>query len=358
MSPSGMRSGAGAGRAGIDRARLARLLVLVPVAVAVGYGWARWSSGGEGEEPWRVERTAYVMGTTLTVTVEHRERGRAVEAADAAVQEVERMERLLSSWDSTTALGRLNRAEPGRAVEPPAELLDILSGAWAWADSTGRAFEPAVGPLVDAWGLRAGGRTPTAAELEEALGSVRAGFTVDPDRGTVVRESAGAWMDAGAFGKGAGLRAAGRTLREEGVERALLDLGGQGLALGAPAEREGWRIAVAHPSRRTETVALLALRDASVATSGASERPGHLLDPRTGASLPAWGSVTVVAADALAADALATALFVLGPDAARRWAEDRPDVGVLLLEVGDAGLEAWWNEAMAPVLVEPPPFSG
>lgn len=348
------RPAARTGRGPVGPARIALALLLGVVAVAIAW----WGERNDRAGTARVERNVYLMGTTLSVTVEAADRRRAVEATDVAVREVARVEGLLSSWDSTTALARLNRAEPGRPVQPPAELLAILAEAWAWADSTGRAFEPAVGPLVDVWGLRTGGRSPSENEIEEALAAVRAGFTIDAAAGTAVRNAPGAWIDAGAFGKGAGLRAAAGALRNEGVERALLDLGGQGVAIGAPLRREGWRIAVAHPVRRTETVALLAVRDASVATSGASERPGHLLDPRSGRSLPAWGSVTVVATDPLVADALATALFVLGPAEARRWVEGRPDVGVLLLEEGGAGLEAWWNEAMEPRLVEPPASSG
>lgn len=348
------RTGRSSDRGARKRGRVALALLLVGTAMAIAFGWARWPDRDDGAETVRVERSAYAMGTTLSVTVEAAGRQRAVDATEVAVREVARIEGLISSWDSTTALARLNRAEPGRPVRPPAEVLGILAEAWAWADSTGRAFEPAVGPLVDAWGLRTGGRTPSVEEVEKALASVRAGFTVDSVAGTVVRNAAGAWIDAGAFGKGAGLRAAGRALRSAGVELALLDLGGQGLAIGAPAGREGWRIAVAHPARRTEAVARLELQDASVATSGASERPGHLLDPRSGAPLPAWGSVTVATASPLAADALATALFVLGPEGARRWAEDRAEVGVLVLESEDSGLASWWNEAMGAMLVEPP----
>ena len=107
-----------------------------------------------------------------------------------------------------------------------------------------------------------------------------------------------AWIDAGAFGKGAGLEAAGRALAARSVRGALLDFGGQALTLGTRSEGGAWRIGVAHPARRREAVAELHVGGGlSVATSGGSERPGHLPDPRDGRQLPPWGSVTVVGTD-------------------------------------------------------------
>lgn len=292
------------------------------------------------------------MGTSLTVRVAADDRTSAVEASDAALEEVARLEALISSWDSTTPLGRLNRAPVDRPVPVAPELLALLARADALADSTDRAFEPAVGPLVDAWDLRGGGRRPSAAEVERALEAVRAGFRFDPDAGTAVRLHGDAWIDAGGFGKGAALEAAAEVLEDAGVRSALLDFGGQALTVGERPDGAAWRIGVAHPARRDEPARTLRLGGGlSAATSGGSERPGHLLDPRTGRQLPAWGSVTVVSPDPVAADALATALFVLGPDDALRWARSRDGVGVLVLEElpdagGSAGLRAGWNPAM------------
>ncbi|MGD8377957.1 MAG: FAD:protein FMN transferase, partial [Acidobacteriota bacterium] len=111
------------------------------------------------------------------------------------------------------------------------------------------------------------------------------------------------------------------------------------LALRAPPGEDSWRIAVADPEDRARTVLVLGLRDLSAATSSQSERGllvdgrrvGHILDPRTGIPVPRAGSVTVVARSAAEADALATALFVMGPDRGLAWASGR-GVGVGFLE--------------------------
>jgi thiamine biosynthesis lipoprotein len=96
----------------------------------------------------------------------------------------------------------------------------------------------------------------------------------------------------------------------------------------------------------------LRLRSGSVATTAQSERYvdvggeryGHVLDPRTGRPVPALGSVTVVAADPVVADILSTALFVMGPEAGRRWAAGRKE-GILFLTLGEGAVVASWNEA-------------
>jgi thiamine biosynthesis lipoprotein len=116
---------------------------------------------------------------------------------------------------------------------------------------------------------------------------------------------------------------------------------------------------VAHPSRRHEPAAYLLVRDRAVSTSSQSERGvtihgrriGHVVDPRSGEPVAPWGSVTVVAEDPVAADILSTALLVLGPEEALRWAGRRSDFGVLVLVEREGRALPRWNEAMERYLV-------
>lgn len=305
----------------------------------------------------QVEREAYLMGTTLRGRVLAPSREAGLATLERAFAEVRRQEALLSSWDDDAELARVNRAPPGAAVRPDPELVALLAEARAWSDSTGGAFDPVVGALVDAWDLRGEGRRPSAAELSAARAASGWGrFGLDAAAGTVVRRDPRAWIDTGAFGKGAALRGVVRLLEREGVRAALFDFGGQVLAVGAPPGAEAWPLAVAHPARRQEPFAELRVRGRSASTSSASERwveeggerLGHILDPRTGLPVRAWGSVTVVARDALAADALSTALFVMGPEEGMRWARDRQDVGVLFLVERGGAVEARWNAGLEP----------
>ena len=201
--------------------------------------------------------------------------------------------------------------------EVPAQLFDLLKRVFEWEKATGGAFDPAVGPLVRAWGLRTGGRIPGAMALARAReGSRSELFTFEESSHRVTRWSRAAGIDEGAWGKGWALDKAAEAARREGAASGILDLGGQVLAFG-----EETSVDVAAPRERGRTVARLRLADASASTSGNSERSlvvnghriGHLLDPRTGEPAPDFGSVTVVAKDGLTADVLSTAFFVLGP---------------------------------------------
>lgn len=322
---------------------------------------------GAGSRAW-VEREAYVMGTLLRLRIAAPDRGAALSGSEAALAAVEGMEARLSTWRSGTEMDRANRAPVGEPVPLSAELTSLLAEAFRWAEATGGAFDPAVGALVDAWDLRGAGRRPTPHRLERAMAaSGAAGIRLDPGAGTLTRLDEAAWVDPGGFGKGAALRRARDALSERGLERGLLDFGGQVLALGSETgDGTGWEVEVAHPSARDRPVVSLRLSDASAATTGTSERfvevdgerVGHLLDPRTGRPVAPWGSVTVVARDPLTADALSTALYVLGADGALEWGQECPDVGVLVLEdVGRGEIRARWSPGMERWL-EGPGVSG
>lgn len=300
------------------------------------------------------ERDAYVMGTRFRIVVEAESREHAETAAEAALAEVERFDRLLSTWDSTSALSRVNTAPPDVPAPAPHPLLELLAEAQRWAQATDGAFEPTVGAMVDAWDLRGAGRRPTPAELRAAIEASRPStYWVDTAAGTVTRHDAAARLDAGGFGKGAALRSALRLLEAQRISRAFLDLGGQVVALAGPGDAP-WNVEVAHPQHRERGVATLRLAGVSAATSGTSERwvevdgkrLGHILDPRTGRPAPAWGSVTVVSFDPFVADVLSTALYVLGPDDGMAWVRDRSDVGVLFLDVRGGKFLPTWNPAM------------
>jgi len=273
--------------------------------------------------PATVERRVASMGTTLDLVVRMKYREPALEASEAAVTEVQRVEALLTTWKPGGELARVDAAPVGKPVAVSAELAETLASVFAWVPRTDGAFDPTVLPLVRAWGLRESGRIPNAQELAAALASVGpARFHIDVPGRKVTRLSAEAGIDEGAWGKGYGLDCAARALAKAGVRSAMLDLGGQVFAVGSDTGEKPWRVPVADPRDRNRTVLELGISDASASTSGDSERfrevsgrrIGHLLDPRTGEPAPDFGSVTVIAPTGLVADVLSTAYFVLGPE--------------------------------------------
>jgi thiamine biosynthesis lipoprotein len=283
------------------------------------------SAGGPGGVPGiGIERRVALMGTALEVRVEAESRSAALQASELAVRALEEAEARLSTWRDDTELARLNRASVGERFALSAELAADLGEARTWWRASGGAFDPAVGALVKAWGLRTGGRQPSAEELRSALAA--GGFAaLELDGRSAVRTHPALLLEEGGFGKGAGLDAALAELRRAGVRGATLDLGGQVASIGA-AE---WTLA--DPRERSRAVLALALPGGSLATSGNSERAivaggqrrSHVLDPRTGEPAADFGSLSVWVdggpRDATAADCLSTALYVMGPDGAFAW---------------------------------------
>jgi thiamine biosynthesis lipoprotein len=270
-----------------------------------------------GFAPARIKRRLQAMGTVLGLSVTGPDRAAALAASEAAVVEIGRVEALLTTWRPGGPLDSVNTAPPGTAVVLDAELSNLLETVFEWSERTGGAFDPTVLPLVRAWGLRGAGRIPDEAALARALAATGRGhFRLDAATGRALRLSADAGLDEGAWGKGYALDRAVSALRRGGVEEAFLDLGGQVSAVGRAT------VAVADPRDRDRPAVTLSVEDASVSTSGNSERGrtvaghriGHLLDPQTGRPATDFGSATAVAASGLVADVLSTAFFVLGPE--------------------------------------------
>jgi thiamine biosynthesis lipoprotein len=324
----------------------------------------------------RLERRVMVMGTSLELAVEAASREQALAASEGAVRALEAAEARLSTWRDDTELARLNRAAVGDPYEMSPALAADLAGARRCWEETGGAFDPAIGALIKAWDLRGAGRVPSADERREAVAAGgMAGLRLGPSpvagvAGIAVRERPGLVLEEGGFGKGAGLADALAVLAESpGVTGALLDLGGQVAVFGASrgadrAKAAGWTVEMADPRRRGRPVLALTIPGGSVSTSGNSERGlvvggerfGHILDPRTGGPAPDFGSLTVWAADPLAADCLSTGLYVMGPDAALGWAVAHPGIEVLVLRPEGDRLEvlasAGWKGRIEPLVPE------
>ena len=285
--------------------------------------------------PFLVERTVYLMGTRATLVVRATDRAAAVLQLEQMVRSLERTEAELSTWHAGSVLSTVNRQRVGEPLALTESVCELWGELAAWSRETHGAFDPTIGSLVEAWGLREGPRRPSSGVLlaaRSATGLAHFRFEAEACR---VTRLADATLDAGAFGKGAAL---GRLPTEAAVGGAwMVDLGGQIAVSGAPPAGD-WPVAIAHPAWRHEAALELALDSGSLATSGVSERSydveggtvAHILDPRTGQSLHGPEAVTVWHDDPLAADILSTAVYVMGPEAGLRYA-DRHGFAVVFL---------------------------
>lgn len=253
----------------------------------------------------------------------------------------------MSDWEADSDLSRFNRAAAGQWQPLPDEFFTVLECALSIARQSGGAFDPTVGPLARAWGFgpAAAPRVPKAAVLEAARARVgwrRIALDADARR---ARQPGGAALDLSGIAKGFAVDQAARYLRGLGVPAALVEVGGELYGYGRKTDGESWRVlvetggdrdtgqAMANPAGLGDGApapCVLALDGHAVATSGdrwhwfehAGRRYAHTLDPRTGAPVEhATAAVTVMAGDAMHADAWATALTVLGAQAGFEFAQ-------------------------------------
>jgi thiamine biosynthesis lipoprotein len=268
------------------------------------------------------------MGCTATV----RACGPAAAALTAvvgeALDEIDRVDRLMSHYRRDSPLSRLNREAANGPVAVEPELLDFLAECLRWSRDSDGAFDITVGPLMKAWGFfRDEGRVPAGDELARALEVVGYQHVVlDRAAGTVRFDRPGVELDLGGIGKGYAVDRVVDLLRRRGLASALVNLGGSSVyGLGAPPGRDAWEVGVADPMAPGKTARTVRLRDRALSVSGGYERffekdgvtHSHIMDPRTGRPVQGVLSVAVLADSATAGDALDNVLFVLGPERGR-----------------------------------------
>jgi len=227
------------------------------------------------------------------------------------------------------------------------DLFEVLAQAHAIAEASDGAFDVTVGPLVRLWReARAEGRLPAPGAIEEARARVgwRA-IILDPECRTLTLVRDGMQLDLGGIGKGFAAGEALDVLRRRGLDRCLVDLGGD-IALGEPPpDRAGWRVAI-NGGWTGEKPWFLEMARAAVATSGDTSQfievegvhYSHILDPRTGRGLTSRLAVTVIGSDAATADALASAVSVLGEEDGLALLEQFPGASALIERWTPAGL--------------------
>lgn len=262
----------------------------------------------------------------------------------ALLEAVDEVDAQMSTWKPDSDLMRLNAAPVGKWVSVPERLKQVLRLGLEIGRASDGAFDIGMGDAVTAWGF--GPEAATSARIRSAMDAHRRpAYEVLETCGNYVRKSAPFALDLNGIAKGYGVDRLAETLRDHGIAGALVGIDGEMRALGLRPDGKAWTIAVEapDPDRRTPH-SILALQDAAIATSGdyrhwvevQGRRLSHTMDPTRGAPLIASpASVTVVARTCAEADAWATALMVLGPDAGAALARKRGLDALFLLRNDD-----------------------
>ena len=268
-----------------------------------------------------VHKKRYAMGTVFEIVAYSDSVGRASSAIDQALDEVVRLDNVMSNFKPESDLSRMNREAHFHAVRIPADLYKVIETSLAYSRLSEGEFDVSVGPVVDLWkAALAGGATPTAAELAQARSCV--GYEkielIAPDQ--IEFHSDCMRVDLGSIGKGYAVDRAMAILRSNGIERAYIDAGGSTIyGMGTPPDRDSWLVHLRDPSNRLDPQVKLISNSVSTSEQTAAstltgDAPGHIVVPGSGKPLRTRYAVSVTAKSATASDALSTTLLLLGPE--------------------------------------------
>jgi thiamine biosynthesis lipoprotein len=287
--------------------------------------------------PMRLHRqTQSHMGTEVTITVYDYNSEQANRAIAAAFEEFRRIDDLLSHYKEESEVGRLNTT--GRIENPSDDLKLNLERSLHYSRLSDGAFDITVQPILDLYdtSFRERGQAPTEEEIRNTLELVDYGGIQLQEGTATLRE--GQKITLGAIAKGFAIDSAAAVLKEQGIEHALVEAGGDIGAVGGKSLDQDWTIGLRNPRNTEESLALIPLRDRAVVTSGDYERYfdeeksfHHIVDPKTGYSATELISVTVVADSAFDADAISTSVFVLGSEEGLELVNSLENVEALLV---------------------------
>jgi thiamine biosynthesis lipoprotein len=302
---------------------------------------AFWSSPGD---LLRVELSDEAMGSTFTVVLYGSDQKQLEAAADAAFDEVHRLDRLLSNYQPASEWSEVNRTAGVRPVKLSAELFQLLSDCMTYSRQSDGAFDITVGPLMKVWGFYKGeGSLPRAADVTDALTRVgHRHVRLDAAARTIHFDRPGVELDPGGIGKGYAVDRMVDVLKRSGVHIALVSASGSSIyGMGAPpTEPAGWRITIRAPDDPHKTAAEVVLKDMSLSTSGSYEKffwvegrtYAHIIDPRTGYPARGTASVSVMAPRTIDSEAWAKPFFING----RAWTAAHKPASVRVFVCDDA----------------------
>jgi thiamine biosynthesis lipoprotein len=312
-----------------------------------------------------------IMGTFARVVVVARNTQQAKTCIDAGFDEMKRIDSVMSDYKADSELSKLNREAFGNPVKASPELLGILQKSVEFSRLSDGAFDITVGPLVDLW-HRAGEANSMPDEKAIAAAKARVGYEkliLDANTMTLRFAVEGMRLDLGGIAKGYSVDKAVEMMKSKGAIAGMVDSGGnircfgrpagrRGLASGGPANRDVWLVGVQDPNIAdnpstapgtdverivdSQPMLVLKLRDMAVATSGdyrrfvtvAGKKVSHIIDTNTAAGANKLAGDTIIAKTAIEADALSTAVNVLGPEKGLALIESLPDIECVLITAG------------------------
>lgn len=277
-----------------------------------------------------VRRTIPIMGTIADFSVVHHDPRLAEDAIDAAFAALSDVERTMSRFRPDSDIGRVNRFAALRPVVVSAATFHVLEASQKWAEASDGAFDHAIGRVSELWDVAHRHEPPPSTEVRRlAARHFYRHVQLGRDAGSpaVFLTDADIHLDLGAIAKGYGVDRAADVLRQRGIRDALVNVGGEIVALGHAPDDAPWKVGIQSPDDSRTLLGTMDASDTAIATSGDYEqffryrgvRYHHLMDPDTAAPRrTSEHSITTQAECCMDADAASTALFGMTHDETQR----------------------------------------
>lgn len=269
---------------------------------------------------YKVSKSQLGMGTFINMIAFHPSKGEAEEAMGRAFDEINRLTSLMTRFQSTSYIGHLNTT--GSLKGAPSEVMEVLRSSLRYHTISQGAFDITVMPIVDLYqhSFQANNAPPSPQALKETMDRVGSQYLkMTKDSVSFARSGVEVTLDG--IAKGYIIERAMDLLRQQNIQHALINAGGDIVVHGGKGEGKPWSIGIQDPWNRKRYVDVVTLNSGAIATSGNYEvffdrekLFHHLILPNKGTPAPSIASVSIQAANAMEADALATTAYVMGPD--------------------------------------------
>ena len=296
----------------------------------------------EGGSDQPVRRTQFIMGTLVEITVSHSDPEVIQTVTTEAFNEMQRIEGLMSTYIPDSEISRINRATGKQTVPVSPEVEEVIREGIFWSEQSNGAFDITVEPLVQLWDFDGEKEfIPVESTIRKTASLVNYRNIEIKDH-TVRLKNRGMAINVGGLAKGYAVDRAIAILRSK-VSSGIVNAGGDLYAFGQKSKQNSWTIGLQHPRKPQDLLASFAVKNQAIATSGDYQRYfmkdgiryHHIFDPQTGKPARLMISTTIITTEVMDADALATAVFVMGPDKGIEWVDSMENVeAMLVLEDG------------------------
>lgn len=323
------------------RRQLSILLVFMLVILGIS-GCAKKEEASGPSEP--IAKTDYLLGTVVTITIYDPV---SEEVLDKAFDRIKEIENKMSLNIENSEVNKINEKAGEDYVKVSDETFNVIERGKYYSKISDENFDITVGPLVQLWGIGSDdAKLPSKEEIESAKSLINHdNILLNKSEKKIMLKEKGMKIDLGGIAKGYSADSVAEVLKENNVEHAIINLGGNILTMGSKPTGEQWKIGIQNPDvERGEYIGIVGVEDKTVVTSGIYERffeqdgkkYHHILSPFTGYPIEnSISGVSIITTKSIDADGLSTSLFALGVEEGLKKAEQLEDVEVVFVTKDD-----------------------